>query len=66
MNVCKHGLPTSWEIGSADWREDRTLLQTITVHCCTACVEEGTAAALIDEIKRMVQRHIEDRLGDKR
>jgi hypothetical protein len=53
---CKHGLPVSWDIGQADWREDQTLRQTITVTMCRTCVDEGAAKALALEIERMVLR----------
>lgn len=62
IQVCKHGLPISWHIGDAEWCEDHTLRQTISVRCCKQCVEEGTAAALAGEIKKMYERQIEERL----
>jgi hypothetical protein len=53
---CKHGLPVSWDFGRAEWREDQTLRQTVTVTMCRTCVDEGAAKALALELECMIRR----------
>lgn len=64
--VCKHGLPISWNIDAPEWR-GHSLLQTVTVHCCRQCIKDGTAATIAQWVESWTDKRLDGQLtsGDK-